>query len=76
MQVDIVKEDSMTFKITNTGDNAINTFNSVLRKCRTIAAKKGFNNTFNQEERAFIKEFTGALLSDQTIGEVDNGITY
>ena len=77
MQIDHFNEESMTFKIINTGgDNAIDTFCSVLRKCRTIAIKKGFNNMFNSEERTFIKEFTDTVLSDNTKIADDNAIRY
>jgi hypothetical protein len=75
MQVEYSYEDSMTFKITNNGDNAIDVFNSILRKCRKEASKKGFNNMFNSEEKAFIKEFTEAVLSDKTKA-LDNEVRY
>ena len=67
MQIDFTSEESLVFKITNTdGDNAIEVFNSVLNKCRIVAAKKGFNNMFNSEERAFIREFTDKVLNNET----------
>ena len=57
MQIDCISEQSITFKVANTdGDNAIDVFNSVLRKCRKESMKKGFNNMFTSEEKAFIKE--------------------
>jgi hypothetical protein len=77
MQIDYFTEESMSFKITNTGgDDAIKVFNSVLRKCRTVAMKKGFSNMFNSEEKAFIQEFTDTLLSDSTKITDDNAIRY
>lgn len=67
MQIDCFKEESLTFKITNTdGDDAVSVFNSVLTKCRVVASKKGFNNMFNAEEKAFLREFTDKLLEDET----------
>lgn len=64
MQVDCFKEESLTFKITNTdGDNAITVFNNILDKCRKVADKKGFNNMFNSEEKKFLKEFTEKVLN-------------
>jgi hypothetical protein len=67
MQIDLFTEESMTFKITNTnGDDAVKIFNTVLKKCRTAAMKKGFNNMFNSEEKEFIKEFTDRILCDET----------
>ena len=67
MQIDCFKEESLTFKITNTeGDDAVNIFNTVLAKCRSVANKKGFNNMFNAEEKAFIRELTDRLLNNET----------
>jgi hypothetical protein len=66
MQVDCFKEESLTFKITNTdGDDAITTFNSILTKCKKVAEKKGFNNMFTSEEKAFIREFTDKIIADE-----------
>lgn len=66
MQIDCFQEESITFKITNTdGDNAIDVFHSIMSKCKRIAEKKGFNNTFNSEEKAFIKEFTERILTNE-----------
>lgn len=77
MQIDYFTEESMTFKVTNTcGDNAISVFSSVLRKCRTMAMKRGFNNMFNSEERTFIKELTDTILADSTKITDDNAISY
>ena len=64
MQVDIFSEESLTFKITSAGDNAVGVFTEVMKKCRAEAAKKGFRNMFNSEERAFIKEFTDKIQDD------------
>ena len=65
MQIDCLKEESLTFKITNTdGDEAISVFNSILKKCRQVADKKGFNNMFNSEEKMFLREFTDKVLNE------------
>jgi hypothetical protein len=66
MQIDCFKEDSLTFKITNTdGDNAVDMFNTILKKCKREAGKRGFNNMFNSDEKAFIKEFTEKIMNDE-----------
>jgi len=66
MQVECFKEESVTFKISNTdGDNAIDVFHSILSKCKKTAEKKGFNNMFNAEEKAFLREFTDKVLDDE-----------
>lgn len=67
MQVDCFKEESITFKITNTdGDSSVDVFHSILGKCKKVAEKKGFNNMFNAEEKAFLKEFTDIVLNNET----------
>jgi len=67
MQIDCFKEDSITFKITNTdGDNAVSVFNTIIRKCKKEACRKGFNNIFDSEEKAFLKEFTEKVINDET----------
>lgn len=62
MQVEVVREDVLSFKITNDSDNSLDTFNIVLRKCRREALRKGFKNMFSPEEKKFIVEFTGRVL--------------
>ena len=65
MQIDVYSEESLTFKITNDGgSDAIGTFHSILSKCRKEAFKKGFNNMFTSEEKAFLKEFTDKVLEN------------
>lgn len=65
MQIDIFSEESLTFKITNTGgDDAISTFHSILTKCLKEASKKGFNNMFSANEKAFLREFTEKVLNN------------
>lgn len=66
MQVDCFNEESITFKITNEGDNAVGIFFDIMKKCKEEASKKGFRNMFNSDERAFIKEFTDKVKSDET----------
>jgi hypothetical protein len=58
MQVDYFIENSISFKITNDCDDAVNVFYGVMDKCRQEASKKGFRNMFTSDEKAFIKEFT------------------
>jgi len=66
MQIELFNEDSITFKITNNGDDAIGLFYSVLKKCRNEAVKKGFRNMFTSDERVFIIEFTDKINGDET----------
>jgi hypothetical protein len=67
MQVDCFKEESITFKITNTdGDSAINVFHSIINKCKKVADTIGFNNIFDSEEKAFLREFTDKILNNET----------
>jgi hypothetical protein len=65
MQIDLFNEDSITFKITNNGDDVIALFYSVMNKCNVEAKKIGLNNMFNSEEKAFIKEFTDKIKGDE-----------
>jgi hypothetical protein len=65
MQIELFSEDSITFKITNNGDDAIELFYNILKKCREEATKKGFRNMFNSDERAFIMEFTDKINGDE-----------
>jgi len=69
MQVECFKEDSITFKITNEGDDAVNIFFDILKKCRTQANKKGFSNMFNSEERGFIVAFTNKVQGEEIFSE-------
>jgi hypothetical protein len=67
MQIDCFKEESITFKITNTdGDDAIRVFHSIISKCKNTAEKKGFNNMFSSEEKGFLKEFTDTIMDNET----------
>lgn len=65
MQIECYKEDSITFKIVNEGDDAVNTFYNILSKCKEEAKKKGFRNMFNQYEREFIIAFTDKIQGDE-----------
>lgn len=64
--VEFSKEDSMTFRITNSGTvDEIKLFTDIIEKCRAEANKKGFRNMFNSEERAFVSEFAKQLNGDE-----------
>lgn len=66
MQVDFIHENSVTFKISNTlGDDAVEVFYNVMKKCNTEASKKGFRNMFNSEEKSFLKEFNEKINGDE-----------
>jgi hypothetical protein len=65
MQIDVFKENSLSFKITDTdGDNAVEMFGTILKKCRAEASKKGFKNMFTHNEKEFINEFTKIVLNE------------
>jgi hypothetical protein len=59
MQIAIVTEKSITFKLSDDGDDdASAVFGRVMNKCVEEAKKKGFRNMFTSEERSFLKEFS------------------
>lgn len=58
-------EDSITFKITNNGDDAISLFYNIMGKCKKEASRIGLKNMFTSDERAFIKEFTEKINGDE-----------
>jgi hypothetical protein len=64
--VELFREDSMTFKVTNSDmADEVGLFISVIDKCKAEAGKKGFRNIFNSEERAFIREFAKKINGDE-----------
>ena len=58
MQIDVITEKSITFKLSDQdGDDASTLFGRIMNKCATEASKRGFRNMFTPEEKAFLKEF-------------------
>jgi len=65
--IEIYREDSMSFKVSNNGDNSLDCFKGIMRKLDSEARKKGFRNIFNTEEREFITEFSKNLFGNENI---------
>jgi hypothetical protein len=65
MQIDLFQEDSMTFKITNTGDDAVKVFHDIMEKCKKESSRIGIKNMFSTDEKIFIKEFMEKLSGDE-----------
>lgn len=67
MQIEIIQEKSITFKLSDDGeDDASSIFGRVMNKCITEASKKGFRNMFDSEERAFLVEFSSKVKYNET----------
>jgi hypothetical protein len=64
MQIEVYKEESISFKLTNNGEQAVDVFLSVMKKCRKEAFKKGFKTMFDDEEKKFLIEFTDKVLDN------------
>ena len=69
MQIEVIKESSITFKLSDNGDDAADMFGSIMNKCAAEASKKGFRNMFNSEEKAFIREFTRKITYIPPVSE-------
>lgn len=63
--MEITREDSLSFKLTNTQDfPTLNIFLSVIDKVSKEAAKKGFRNQYTKEEKFFLENFVRELKNE------------
>ena len=66
MQIVVQQERSITFKLSdNSESDASRVFASIIAKCTAEAKKKGFRNMFNDDEKAFLKEFNEQIQFDE-----------
>lgn len=62
MNIQAVRENSVTFKITNeNGVDSVGIFVDIIAKCVTESKKKGFRNMFNGDEKKFLIDFADQL---------------
>ena len=62
---EIVREDSLTFKLSNSGEfPALHIFVGLMGKVEKEANKKGFRNLFNEEEKYFITNFVREIKNE------------
>ena len=64
--VEIWREDSMSFKLTNTEEfDSLNCFKNIMDKLQKESSKKGFKNMFDKNEKMFINEFCKKVLNNE-----------
>lgn len=62
---EIIREDSLTFKLSNSGDfPALEVFMGIMSKLEQDANKKGFRNPFNERERYFLTNFVREVKNE------------
>lgn len=67
MQIAIKQERSITFKLSDNGDDdASSVFGRIMNKCAAEAKKKGFKNMFTAQEKAFLLEFQSQVIFEQS----------
>lgn len=64
--VEFIREESMTFKITNNDVmDEVGIFMDIIKKCNAEASKKGFRSLFSSDEKIFIKELHKKIIGDE-----------
>lgn len=70
MNIQAVRENSVTFKITNeNGVDSVGIFVDIIAKCATESKKKGFKNMFNSNEKKFLLDFAEQLKEENELYE-------
>lgn len=63
--MEIVREDSLSFKLTNTSEfPTLSVFMEIMDKVHKDASKKGFRNAYTKEERFFLENFIRELKNE------------
>jgi hypothetical protein len=62
--IEVSREDSITFKLINDDDRALDTFKGLMNKLKKEASKKGFKNFLDTEEKIFVTEFTNHIFGN------------
>lgn len=63
--MEIIREDSLSFKLSNTQDfPSLTIFIGIMDKLNKEAIKKGFKNPYSKEERYFIENFVRELKNE------------
>ncbi len=63
--MEIIREDSLSFKLSNTQDfPSLTVFMSIMEKVNKEALKKGFRNTYSTDEKFFIENFVRELKNE------------
>lgn len=62
---EIARENSLTFKLSNAGEfPALDVFINIMSKVEKEASKKGFRNTYNTDEKLFIRNFVREIKNE------------